>query len=69
MININIDKGSTKHLMIGIIVLVTGICYFLTIGDPDLLDAIRNSIYPDSKYFETHNKQETRNGNMGIRKN
>lgn len=54
MINLSIEKGAAKHLMVGVIVLTTGLCCFLTIGDPDLLDAIRNAIYEDAKYFEAH---------------
>ena len=31
----------------------------LTIGDPDLLDAIRNAIYPDDEYFRAHTERTT----------
>lgn len=59
MIHLNIEKGAAKCLMIGLIVLVTGLCYFLTIGDPDCLDAIRNRIYPDAEYFKSHPPKDT----------
>lgn len=58
MINLTLTPQAAKYLMVGVIVLVTGLCYFLTIGDPDLLDAIRNAIYPDSAYFEAHGRSQ-----------
>lgn len=30
----------------------------LFVGEPDVLDAIRNAIYPDKEYFEAHPKKQ-----------
>lgn len=61
MINLTVSEGGAKWLAIAAIalavlflVLVTGVCFFMVIGDPDLLDAYRNSIYPDQEYFKAY---------------